>query len=289
MANFIIEDIKRTFKSNNDLAKIIVANVILFIPSNLTNSLKYTFFGYLGLPESLFEFVLLPWTIITYMFLHDGFSHILFNMLWVFYLGKMLITLLGSRGFLNVYFLGGIAGGITYLLLATLTSIGAITFIPIFPGLVGASGAVLAVVACTATLIPNQPINLMFIGPVKLKYIALFAIITSTVLSIDQNIGGKMAHIGGAAYGYFFAIRHKKGKPIGLWFNRLIETVIQLFKRKPKMKVAYKRPKSDDQFNTEKANEQQRVDAILDKISKSGYDSLTKSEKDFLFNVSNKK
>ncbi|MBL4624260.1 MAG: rhomboid family intramembrane serine protease [Flavobacteriales bacterium] len=288
MANFILDDIKRTFKSNNDLAKIILANVILFIPSNLTQGIKFSFFEILGIPESFFEFIYQPWTIISYMFLHDGFSHILFNMLLLYSFGKILSDVIGNRAFLTVYFIGGFVGGVAYLIFSTLISIGIIP-LPLFSGVVGASGAVLAVIVAIATLMPNKELNLLFLGPVKLKYIALFAIIISTGLNIDANIGGKMVHVGGALYGYFFAVRHKQGKSTGLWFSRIIETIKNIFKRQPKMKVAYKRPKTDEQFNNEKANNQQEIDAVLDKISKSGYDSLTKKEKDFLFNISNKK
>jgi len=287
MANFIIEDIKRTFKSNNDLAKIIIANVILFIPSNLTEGLKQSFFSILGIPESFFEFFYQPWTIVSYMFLHNGFNHILFNMLLLYSFGKILAGSIGNRAFLTVYFIGGLAGGMAYLIFSTLISIGIIPLTP-FGGVVGASGAVLAVIVAIATLTPNQELNMMFIGPVRLKYIALGAFVISTVLSIDANIGGKMVHVGGAAYGYFFAMRHKNGKSTGLWFSRIIETLKNLFKRQAKMKVAYKRPKTDEQFNNEKAEHQEQVDAILDKISKSGYDSLTKKEKEFLFNMNNK-
>ena len=287
MANFIIEDIKRTFKSNNDLAKIIIANVILFIPSNLTEGLKQSFFSILGIPESFFEFFYQPWTIVSYMFLHNGFNHILFNMLLLYSFGKILAGSIGNRAFLTVYFIGGLAGGMAYLIFSTLISIGIIPLTP-FGGVVGASGAVLAVIVAIATLSPNQELNMMFIGPVRLKYIALGAFVISTVLSIDANIGGKMVHVGGAAYGYFFAMRHKNGKSTGLWFSRIIETLKNLFKRQAKMKVAYKRPKTDEQFNNEKAEHQEQVDAILDKISKSGYDSLTKKEKEFLFNMNNK-
>lgn len=288
MANFILDDIKRTFKSNNDLAKIILANVILFIPSNLTFGLKQGFFGALGLPESFFEFIFQPWTIVSYMFLHDGFNHILFNMLLLYSFGKILADVIGNRAFLTVYFIGGFVGGFAYLILGTLISLGFIPFIPLFAGVVGASGAVLAVIVAVATLMPNKELNMMFIGAVKLKYIALFTIVISTVLNIDANVGGKMVHIGGAAYGYFFAMQHKQGKTTGLWFSRIVETLKNLFKRQPKMKVAYKGSKTDDQFNNDKAEHQQKIDAILDKISKSGYDSLTKTEKDFLFNMSNK-
>ena len=288
MANFILEDIKRTFKGNNDLAKIIIANVILFIPSNLTGGLKQSFFSILGLPESIFEFIYQPWTLISYMFLHNGFNHILFNMLLLYSFGKILAGAIGNRAFLTVYFIGGLAGGLAYLIFSTLISIGIIPLTP-FGGVVGASGAVLAVIIAIATLTPNQELNMMFIGPVKLKYIALAAFVISTVLSVDDNIGGKMVHIGGAAYGYYFAMQHKRGKSTGLWFSRIVETLTTLFKKSPKMKVAYKRPKTDEQYSNEKAEHQQQVDAILDKISKSGYDSLSKKEKDFLFNMNNKK
>lgn len=299
MANFILDDIKRALKSNNELTKIIVITSIAFLVSNLTEAILLLaqtgdpafITRFFALPASLWEFIFQPWSILTYMFLHADFFHILFNMLWLYWMGKILIQYVGTQAFLSTYYIGGLFGGAAYLLAYNLIHLAFpdLAAFNLNASLVGASAGVLAIVVAAATVAPNQQIHLMFLGPVKLKFLAIGSIVLTSLLDFHSNTGGKIAHLGGALYGYLFIRNRQQGKDIGFWFIQLNNWIKSLFERKPKMKVAYKKAKTDEQFNTEKANEQQKIDSILDKISKSGYDSLSKSEKDFLFNVSNKR
>ncbi len=189
--------------------------------------------------------------------------------------------------------MGGIAGGLVTVLL--------VNFIPSFnylltenkiPILVGASAGVTAIIIASATLVPNYLMNLLFIGPVKLLYVALFVLFID-VLSVAQfnNLGGNLAHLGGALMGFIFIQQYKKGRDLSKGINKFLSLIGNLFSSKPrsKMKVAYKRTVSDEEYNYRKNASQQQIDAILDKISKSGYESLSKQEKEILFKASGKK
>jgi hypothetical protein len=157
--------------------------------------------------------------------------------------------------------------------------------------LIGASAGVTAIIVATATLVPEVRMNLMFIGPVKLIYVALFVIFIDILnMASYNNIGGNLAHLGGALMGYLFIIQYKKGKDMAKPFNRFFDWIGSLFKGNSgtKMKVVYRKTMSDEEYNYNKIVNQKQVDAILDKISKSGYESLSKSEKDILFKASKK-
>jgi membrane associated rhomboid family serine protease len=306
MANFLVDDVKSVFRgSGNSLSKIIVINVIVFILFNLTDAFftigtgkRFVFetfaFNWLGIPGNALTFLTRFWTIVTYMFLHTGFFHILFNMLWLYWMGKILDEYIGYKKFNTVFFLGGICGGFFYVFVFSV-----LNFVGISPGMghamVGASAGVMAVVFATATLLPNNEISLLFIGPVRLKYIALGALILTTLLDFSHNTGGKIAHLGGAYFGFFFIRQLQRGVDISQSFYALIDSVFGVFKSKPKMKVVRKERVVTNYDKTyqhnvshplSKMEKQKKTDIILDKISKSGYDSLSKEEKDFLFKVS---
>ena len=218
------------------------------------------------------------------MFLHEGLMHILFNMLWLYWLGKIFVEYVGSKRLVAVYLLGGISGG----LLFTLTPI-------IYPlsfsntVLHGASAGVMAVVVAIAVLLPDYMIHLMFFGGVRLKYLALASFILTSLLDISQNTGGKISHIGGALFGLIFMLQYKNGKDITKPVTAFFDWIVGLFSRRPKIKISYSRKASDDEYNLNQKTKQQKIDLILDKISKSGYDALTKDEKDFLCKASGKK
>lgn len=301
MSNFVMDDIKKIFRKNDPVTQFIFINVGVFILVNLVNNLAKLFEGskiqlehYFALPAYLPDFALQFWSLFSYMFLHTGFMHILFNMLWLYWMGRLLTISKGSKVFKYTYILGGLAGGVLYLIVYNLA------FMLNLSGdvfnqksiLLGASGGVLAVVFATAASIPDQRMHLLLIGPVKIKHIAIASLLLTTILDFSENTGGKIAHIGGAAFGYFFIkanwyykflyAQAKQGQSSGSGSS-------SFFSRKQKMKVSHKKSVSDDDYNQRKANQQEKVDAILDKISKSGYDSLTKSEKEFLFNIGNNK
>ena len=188
---------------------------------------------------------------------------------------------------LSVYILGGLSGAVLYLV--------AYNFIPLFVNnmgssvLLGASASVMAILFAISRYAPNQQIHLMFFGPVQLKYIALIAFVID-LISIPslENAGGHLAHIGGAGFGYFYGASIANGKDLAKGFGRFMDSLSSVFSRKPKMRVKFKRPVSDLEYNTRKHNQQREVDRILEKIKASGYDSLSKNEKKTLFDASKK-
>lgn len=293
-------------KSDNVLMRIVMINVILYLL--FATIIIVAKFGSLPalsefavkafyLPPSLSELAFRPWTLITYGFTHslDGIFHILFNMLILYWFGQIVVSEIGSNRLLGLYIWGIVAGAVAFLLLYNL--------VPFFValrgstlGLIGASAGVYAVVVAAGTLLPNVKMNLFLLGEVSLKWIALGYVILSFVSLAGGNAGGNMAHLGGALIGYLFIIQYKKGND---WSRPIVSVITffqNIFKRKPKMK-AYRGGASakTDEANRQKqarakktAEEQNTIDAILDKISDSGYESLTQKEKQILFQASKK-
>jgi len=266
----------------------------LFTPTHAGILGKGAFFQenyltYLMLQSNLEKLLVRPWTIITYMFLHFDFLHILFNMLWLFWFGRIFLKYLTPKQLTTTYLLGGISGAFLFVLSYN-----------IFPGLVhdaasaqalGASASVTAIVIAISFYAPNYTVYLPFIGPVKIKWIALVFILLDVLSVASSNAGGHIAHLGGAIYGYLFSLQMKRGKDMGKFFSNMIDSLVTLFKRKPHMKVSYRsdaKNMDDMEYNQSKAEKQKEIDRILDKIAHSGYDSLTKKEKETLFNMSNR-
>ena len=292
----ILDEIKQSYKKGSVLNKLIYINVGVFLALHIllifltlgnvvergagVNSILY----YLAIPADLLSLARRPWTVITYMFTHGELYHILFNLLILFWFGKFFILEFGLKKVLGIYLLGGLAGGALYVL-----------FYNVFPAFsdvrevavcTGASASIMAIVMAVAAYVPNRNMNIVLIGPVKILYVALFIFTMSTILDFTDNTGGKIAHIGGALVGFLFADSYKKGKSFMKGFDRFLDSISGLFKPgKKKMKVSYKRPADDFEYNKQKADEQKEIDHILDKISKGGYDSLSKSEKEKLFNM----
>lgn len=290
----ILSEIKRTFSNGSSLNKFLIINVALFISIKLCKLFFYllnvpsdvfvTLTHWLAVPASLSVLLFKPWTLFTYMFLHIEFFHILFNMLMLFWFGRIFTEYLGNKKFISTYILGGLAGALLYIFAFNVFPV----FYQIIPSAyaLGASASVLAILVAIATYVPNYTMHLILIGPVKLKYIALFLVILD-LLSIESgNPGGHIAHLGGAIFGFFYIRQLQKGRNLTGWFDKMLDFFGTSFKPKPKIKVVYKRKKTDEEFNAEKKLKQERIDAILDKISKSGYESLTKEEKEILFNMS---
>jgi hypothetical protein len=205
----------------------------------------------------------------------------------LFWMGKIFADYLGMKKLLSTYILGGIAGGILFIV--------SYNVFPLFKNapplpLLGASASVMAITIAIAVYIPNYTLHLILLGPVRIKYIALvFVLLDLIKMSGDENPLGHISHLGGALYGFVFAMNLKKEKNIASWFDRLADKIKRLFTR-GKMKVVKKpRPLTDDEFLQSKKVSQERIDSILDKISRSGYGSLTAEERDILFNYSNKK
>jgi membrane associated rhomboid family serine protease len=293
----IAEEIKESFRKGTTLHKLIYLNVGVFLAVQIVRIILFLsnsydlfdeFVNYLAVPSNLDVLGKRPWTLVTYMFLHIDFIHILFNLLWLYWFGMVFIQELGLKKLLSTYLLGGFIGGLFYVLFYNI--------FPVFEQVransiaLGASASVMAVVVAAATYQPDRRMHLIFIGPVKIVYIALVMFIFTSLVDFSVNSGGKIAHIGGALTGFLFAFYYRQGKDITRGFDRMMDRIATWFKPgKQRMKVTYKRPADDIQYNKEKADEQKEIDRILDKISKGGYDSLTSKEKELLFKMSDKK
>lgn len=244
---------------------------------------------YLSVPASVSQLLFQPWSLITYMFLHVDFFHILFNMLWLFWFGKIFLDYLSGRQMLWVYVLGGLSGGLFF--------IAAYNIFPVFQVNIsgayalGASASVMAIVAAIATLMPEYPLYLLFIGKIKLKHIAILTVVIDFLLIKSDNPGGHIAHIGGMAWGLIYTLlylkQQNKGGTLGMISQRLHHLL--RVRKKTKFTVYHnQRTVNDEEYNNNKKLQQEKIDLILDKISKSGYSSLTKEEKELLFRSSNR-
>ncbi len=276
------------FKTADIITKVMVINGIIFLAITIFSALLQlnpeALIRWFQLPEEIGQFIVQPWSLLTYSFIHTGFFHVLFNMLWLYFFGRHVLNLFSERRFLTVYLMGAISGGILYML-----SYNVFPAFSLYNGnLIGASAAIMAIMAFIATYTPNAPVRIFTIN-LKLWHIAVFLIVWDLIrLPALNNAGGLLAHLGGAIFGYIYARQLMKGSDIGLWFEKLMDGVTNLFK--PKKKKPFKKVHRTTQSKTQrsKTNEarsdhQKMVDTILDKIGKSGYDSLTKEEKDFLF------
>ncbi len=299
----IIDEIKESFRKGTILHKLIYLNLGLFLAVQIVriililsnaHDLFPGFINYLAVPANLEVLAVRPWTLITYMFLHVDFIHVLFNLLWLYWFGTVFIQELGLKKLLSTYLLGGLAGGILYVIFYNI--------FPVFEGVregsiaLGASASVMAVVVATATYQPERRMHLILIGPIKIIYIAMAMFILTSLVDFSTNTGGKIAHIGGALTGFLFAHYYKRGKDLTKGFDRIMDSIATWFKPgKDNLKVTYKRsteqkrPADDKEYNQQKVAKQKEIDQILDKISKAGYDSLTAREKEMLFKMSKKK
>lgn len=282
----IVSDIKRTFKEGSVLTRLIYINLGVFLVVKLVavfsilSNQPFSLVYWLSLPSGVSELAQRPYTIITYMFLHEGFIHILFNLLGLYWFGKLFLYHFEGNKLLSVYLLGGIAGGVLYMV--------SYSVFPVFTSvnglLLGASASVFAVLVAVAVYDPNREIGLMFIGNVQLKYVAGFYVLLSVISISTSNPGGNIAHLGGAAWGWFYIFQLRRGKDWGRGMVKILNNIPDLFTRKSNMKVTYKQPPRDDyEYNRQKNLKQEEMNRILDKIAKSGYESLTKEEKELLF------
>ena len=289
----IINDLKNSFKQGNLLSRLIYVNLGVFVLIKiigvfffLFNLSGYQIIDILALPAESKKLLSKPWTIITYMFVHNGFIHLIFNLLWLYFGGTIFLKYLSNKQLVSTYILGGLTGGLFYVI--------AYNYFPVFESVleqsiaVGSSASVLAILIAIATYLPNYIVNLTFIGRVKLKHIAIFSIILDLILIPQGNAGGHIAHLGGAFYGFYFSRQLLKGKDTSRWFDYLMDYIVNLFRPTKPLKTAYKRPTTDDQWRENKRNDQDRINKILEKIAKSGYESLNKEEKDTLFKASKK-
>jgi membrane associated rhomboid family serine protease len=299
----MFEEFKNAFqRPNNAHVQLIIINVVVFVILGILlvfstlgglEDLFKTIHNQFSIPARLSEFVERPWTLITYAFAHDltGIMHILFNMLVLYWFGRLFVEYLGGDKLVALYVLGALSGALLYLL--------AYNTIPFYIAksdqfqiqMVGASAAVNAIVVGAATLLPDYTFFLLFIGPVRIKYIAAIIVFLSFLGTISNNAGGNIAHLGGALIGFIYVKQLQAGVNWGGWITVFLDWCKDLFRSKPKVKVTYR---SEEKPTAKKGGKvgskasQEEIDAILDKISERGYESLTKDEKEKLFNASKK-
>lgn len=297
----IWEEIKSTFKHGSVLTRLIYINLAIFLAIRIIYVFFYLFkvdidlLGWLSLPSDISMLAVRPWTLFTYMFLHFDFLHILMNLLWLYWFGKIFLMYFDERKLLSTYLLGGLFGGALYIL--------AYNLFPAFAEtaqqgmLLGASASIIAVMIAAAVYVPNLSVNLLLIssifGPIKIIWIALFSLLIYFISITGTNAGGNIAHIGGALWGFIYMSQLKRGRDLMKGLNNLMFSFSSLFKRKKKMRVSYRsnptQRMTDREYNLKKKVEKENINEILDKISKAGYDSLSKQEKEILFKMGNSK
>lgn len=288
----ILDDLKWQFRYGNIVNRLIIINLAVYLLFLIVwiffkfseQSLAYDLFmSWLYMPAAPLKFLTRPWTLITYQFLHGGFLHILFNMLWLYWMGRILVDYLSERRILALYLMGGIAGGLLYMLVFNI--------FPLFGEnlseyqLLGASASVYAIVFATVTLLPDYEIRLVFLGDVKLKYLTLAVIIMDIILiASGKNVGGHIAHLGGAFFGWLFIAQLQKGND---WSTPLA-WIQDKFSKKEKpladMKVVHRSSRKSKTGNKDTFTDQASIDAILDKLLENGnnINALTKKERDIL-------
>jgi membrane associated rhomboid family serine protease len=294
------EILKEIFLSRNVLSRLILINTIIFLAANVILLITWLFTGkvtelsllgdYMALPADTTQLLRKPWTIFTYMFLQEGFFHWFFNMVLLYFGGLLFREYMSQRKLLLTYILGGLAGALFFLV--------AFNIFPVFDSIrhisvaLGASASILAIIIAIATYVPDYHVHLFLIGRVPLKYLAI-ALVIIDILSIQSaNPGGHIAHLGGALWGFLYGFGLRKGTDIYRIFDGMKFPSLS-FKSRKFQKFSTSRPESgrpmtDEEYNKRRVAKEMEIDAILDKIAKSGYSSLSKEEKDFLFKNSNK-
>ena len=300
MLKSIIDEIQKSFRTGNMITRLIIINLSLYFVFALVEAFTpagSTFFirfrDFFTLPGNPLQLLFKPWTLITHMFIHSGFFHVGWNMLFLYWFGRITGDLLGDRRILPLYFAGGFAGALAYIL-----------SFQIIPGIgsqaMGASAAVMAIVVAAGAVAPDYIIRLILIGDVKLKFIVLFVILIDIIGAAgNTNSGGHIAHLGGAVLGFIFVRQLQQGvdflHPLEKWINNIFDflagrTSSVKMPRSP-LKVKYKasvgRKRTGGQGDHD-LSFQEKLDHILDKIKAHGYESLTEEEKEFLFQASKK-
>ncbi len=307
----IIDDLKIRYTGSSLLVRFIYINIAVFVVLRLAGFMSFLFTGasvtmvkWVELPSDIYGFLRHPWTLITYMFSHYDVMHILFNMLWLYWLGRIFLEFFNPRQLGGLYVLGGIGGAALYLacynLIPHLSSQHSL--------LLGASASVLAIVVGTTLYRPDYPVSLFFFGSISLKWIAIITVFIDVIGIENGNMGGHIAHLGGALVGLWFGLAIKQGHDITSWINRCIDSVVMLFKkRQPKSKTPHKRNagqgpsykyhqstwgnSSSSHPDDQRAArlDEEKLDEILGKLKQSGYAALTDEEREFLFNASRKR
>ncbi len=298
----IFSKIERFFKHKSILSNLIAINVIVFVLIKLFIVVATLFnldggivLDFLKLPAEFSQVIRVPWTLITYMFTHRDFLHILFNMLWLYWFGQIFLLFFNPRQMNGLYLLGGLSGALFFILSYNL--------FPYFENkisnsyLIGASASVMAIVFGVSFFRKDFEVNLFLLGRIKIIYLAIICLVLDLLSVTSGNSGGHLAHIGGALCGICYAYFYAKGKDITAPFNIFLDSFFNLFKKKHKMKITYQKDvnyktsdkQKDYDYNANKNRVNEEIDSILEKIKKSGYSSLSAEEKKKLFDASNRK
>lgn len=295
----IIDELKLKYKQGSMLMRIIYINIAIFVVMMfvglfglLFNYQVLSVFKWVELSSNPWEVLYKPWTLITYSFCHTDMLHILFNMLWLYWMGRIFLEYFTSKQLAGLYVLGALGGAALFLL--------AYSYIPAFSSpqsyMLGASASVIAIVVATAVYSPDYKIGLLFIGMISLKWVAIVTLLVD-LLSINtlENAGGHIAHLGGAVVGAVYALMMRRGHDITAPLNATIDALFSLFSRKNKPGVggpvggtAY-RGNNQQQSHAKQQPNETDLDRVLAKIKRSGYTALTDEERDILFSFSKKK
>lgn len=298
----IVDDIKRTFQSGNMISKLIIINVAVFLfvlilgiflkGSDQSAASYQWLFKNLAISTEGWDLLKKPWTLITHMFFHEGLWHLVWNMLLLYWFGRIVGDFIGDSRILPLYIMGGLFAISIYYLFAKVGFLGSSYAL-------GASGAVMAIISASAFISPNYSMRLLFLGEVTLKYIVLFLIIWDLVgISAMDNTGGHIAHLGGVAFGGLFVYLLRQGTDLADGFNSLLYSFGTMFEGKKedktkspltvshKAKLNIKKRFKGNNVSDASIPYQEQLDRILDKIKKEGYDNLTDEEKEFLFQAS---
>lgn len=297
-----IDNLRRHYLSGSLLLRLIYINVAVFLIVRLL--MIVSFFGgfetgslmqWLAVPATWVELLFKPWTLLSYQFTHSDFWHIFFNLIWFYWLGRIFMEFFTPKQLTALYILGGIAGGLMFT--------AACSVVPALSGawLIGASASILAIVVATAIYTPDYRINLLFLGSVALKWVVA-AYILLDLLSLDSsNMGGSIAHLGGALMGVAWGVSIKRGHDLTAWLNAFIDSLVALFSRKKAERDNAKKarpnrgnyqastPDPVDTADEEYRSKEAKLDAALKKIKETGYSALTDEEKEILFSFSRKK
>ena len=280
--------LKAFFLQKSSLSRLMLINIIVWVICMFISVFTWLFnvsdisfvTNLFAVPSDISALADKPWTIFTYMFLQERFWHLFFNMLMLYYGGRIFLQYFSGRQLTWTYILGGLSGALFFII--------SFNYFPVFADMkgqafaLGSSASVLSILIAAATYRPDHQLNLFLLGQIKMKWVAIIFVVIDFLSISGNNSGGHLAHLGGAAWGFIYAFSIKND-------------ITSLFKRKPRIKVKsrnaenfYQRPKTDEEFNAERAQEQDEIDVILEKIAKNGYSSLNEKEKEFLFRQSKK-
>ncbi|WP_296150253.1 rhomboid family intramembrane serine protease [uncultured Flavobacterium sp.] len=281
----IIDDLKLQYKTGGIAMQLIFWNIgiaiVLFLFKAFMPELFLKILFSLQLSSSPPDLLYKPWTLITYAFLHADFWHLVFNLLILNFASRLFLTFFTQKQFFGLYILSAIFAGLIF--------VGAFFLLGIPAPLVGASAAIMAIVFASATYAPMYQLRLLLIGNVKLWHIAAVFLILDLVQLPTTNMGGHIAHLGGAFFGFLYIKLLQNGTDLSLIITKILDFFANIFspKKSTPFKKVHRNPVKPQQKTASKIvtkdKTQQQIDEILDKISQSGYDSLTKEEKEFLF------